>query len=41
MPFFRQEQMIQAQECGPLSDKAYIDALEQTRRQNRDKGIDA
>ncbi len=41
MPFFGQEQMIQAQECGPLSDKTYIDALEKTRRLTRDEGIDA
>jgi len=33
--------MIQAQECGPLGDKACIDALEKIRCLNRGEGIDA
>jgi hypothetical protein len=38
---FGQKQLIQAQECGPLGDKAHIDALEKTCRLNRDMVIDA
>jgi hypothetical protein len=41
MPFFGQVRMIQAQDCGPLGDKAYIDAPEKTRRLTRDEVIDA
>jgi len=39
--FFGQEQVIQSQECGPLDNKVYIDALEKTRRLPRDEVIDA
>ena len=41
MPFFGQEIFFQAQEKGPLTDKAYLDALEKNRRLSRDEGIDA
>lgn len=40
MPYFGQEIMLMAQEKGPLSDKAYTDALEKNRRVTRDEGID-
>ncbi|MBM3837388.1 MAG: amidase [Verrucomicrobia bacterium] len=38
---FGQETMIRAQEKGPLTEKAYFDALEQCRRLSRREGIDA
>lgn len=38
---FGQETMIKAQAKGPLTDKAYLDALEHCRRLSRDEGIDA
>ncbi len=41
MPFFGQEQFLRAQEKGPLTDKAYLDALERCRRMSRTEGIDA
>ncbi len=41
MPFFGQEQFLRAQEKGPLTDKAYLDALERCRRMSRAEGIDA
>ncbi len=41
MPFFGQELFIQAQEKGPLTDKAYLDALERCRRLSRQEGLDA
>jgi amidase len=40
MPFFGQELFIQAQEKGPLTDKAYLDALERCRRLSRQEGLD-
>lgn len=41
LPYFGQEQFLKAQEKGPLTEKAYIDALEQCRRMSRADGIDA
>jgi amidase len=41
MPFFGQEILEQAAKKGPLSDKAYLDALAKCRELMRDKGIDA
>ena len=38
---FGQETMIKAQAKGPLTDKAYLDALARCRRLSRDEGIDA
>jgi amidase len=41
LPFFGQETFLKAQEKGPLTDKAYLDALEKCRRFSREEGIDA
>jgi amidase len=41
MPFFGQELMLQAQNKGPLTDKAYRDALKKDLRLSRKEGIDA
>jgi len=41
MPFFGQELFVKAQGKGPLTDKAYVDALEKNHRLSRDEGIDA
>lgn len=41
MPYFGQELLEQAQAKGPLSDKAYLDALATCRRLARAEGIDA
>ncbi len=41
MPFFGQELMLQAQRKGPLTDKAYRDALKRNSRLSRKEGIDA
>jgi len=41
MPYFGQELFVQAQEKGPLTDKAYVDALERCRRLSRQEGLDA
>ena len=41
MPYFGQEHMQIAQEKGPLSSKAYRDALAKNRRLSRKDGIDA
>jgi len=40
MPYFRQEIFEQAQEKGPLTDDAYLEALENCRRSTRAAGID-
>jgi amidase len=40
MPFFGQEIFEQAAKKGPLTDKAYLDALAKCRELMRDKGID-
>jgi amidase len=39
--FFGQEDFLKAQEKGPLTEKAYLDALERCRRMSRAEGIDA
>jgi len=41
MPFFGQELLVQAQKKGPLTDKAYRDALAMNARLSRKDGIDA
>jgi len=41
MPFFGQELFLQAQEKGPLTDPAYLEALAKNRRLSRSEGIDA
>jgi amidase len=38
---FGQEIFLQAEEKGPLTDQAYLDALEKCRRLSREEGIDA
>jgi amidase len=40
MPFFAQELFDQAQKKGPLTDKAYLDALAKDTRLSRKEGID-
>jgi amidase len=41
MPFFGQEILEQAVKKGPLTDKAYLDALAKNHKLMREKGIDA
>jgi amidase len=41
LPFFGQDIMTKAQAKGPLTDKAYIDALAKNLKRARDEGIDA
>ncbi len=41
MPYFGQEILLRAQAKGPLTEKAYLDAVEGCRRLSRDQGIDA
>jgi amidase len=41
MPLFGQERMLKAQEKGPLTDEAYLKALETNHRLARVEGIDA
>lgn len=41
MPFFGQEILEQAAKKGPLTDKAYLDALAKNHKLMREKGIDA
>jgi amidase len=41
MPFFGQDTMIKAEAKGPLTEKAYIDALAKNLKRSRDEGIDA
>ncbi len=41
LPFFGQETFLRSQERGPLTDKAYLDALANCRRFSRTEGIDA
>ncbi|HEU4355191.1 MAG TPA: amidase family protein, partial [Actinomycetota bacterium] len=41
MPLFGQELLVRANEKGPLSDPAYVEALATCRRLSRDEGIDA
>jgi amidase len=41
MPFFGQELLLKAQEKGPLTAPAYLEALEKCRRLSRREGLDA
>jgi amidase len=41
MPYFGQDIFIKSEAKGPLTDKAYLDALEKNRRLARTEGIDA
>ncbi|HJQ53122.1 MAG TPA: amidase [Gemmatimonadaceae bacterium] len=41
MPFFGQDIMTKAEAKGPLTDKAYLDALAKNHKRSRDEGIDA
>ena len=41
MPYFGQERMLKALEKGPLSDDAYLQALQTNHRLTRDEGLDA
>ena len=41
MPYFGQERMLKAEEKGPLTDDAYLKALETNHRLTRQEGIDA
>ncbi|MGO8700362.1 MAG: amidase [Limisphaerales bacterium] len=41
MPWFGQELFLSAQAKGPLTEKAYLDALAQNHRLSREEGIDA
>lgn len=41
MPYFGQELFLQAEKKGPLTDKAYLNALETGHRRSRAEGIDA
>ena len=41
MPCFGQELFLKAQAKGPLTDKAYLDALAKNRRLSREEGLDA
>ncbi len=41
MPYFGQDLFLKAQEKGPLTDTAYVEALEKNRRLSRAEGIDA
>jgi amidase len=41
MPYFGQDTFIKAQAKGPLTEKAYLDALEKNHRLTRKEGIDA
>jgi amidase len=41
MPYFGQERMLLAQEKGPLTDEAYLEALKENHRLARTEGIDA
>ncbi|MDT5121260.1 MAG: amidase [Acidobacteriota bacterium] len=41
LPYFGQDLFIKAEAKGPLTDKAYLDALAKNHRLSRDEGIDA
>jgi amidase len=41
MPYFGQDTFVKAQAKGPLTEKAYLDALEKDHRLTRKEGIDA
>jgi amidase len=40
MPFFGQEILLRAQKKGPLTERAYLEALDKCRRYSRSEGID-
>jgi len=40
MPYFSQEIMVMAKEKGPITDKEYVEALENCRKFTREEGID-
>jgi amidase len=39
--YFGQETLLRSQEMGPLTDRAYLEAVEKARRLSRNEGIDA
>jgi len=41
LKWFGQEHFLKAQECGPLTDQKYTDAVEKCRKLSRQEGIDA
>jgi amidase len=41
MPYFGQEEFLASQEKGPLTDRAYLEAVDRTRRLSGPEGIDA
>ena len=41
MPWFKQETLIKADAKGPLTEEAYLNALDRCRQASRDNGIDA
>ncbi|MCU1265930.1 MAG: amidase [Acidobacteria bacterium] len=41
MPYFGQDLFVKAEAKGPLTEKAYLDALKQNREMTREDGIDA
>jgi amidase len=41
MPYFGQDLFLQAEEKGPLTTKAYLDAMAKNHKLSRDQGIDA
>jgi amidase len=41
MPYFGQEYFLASQEKGPLTEKAYLEALDKNHRLSREEGIDA
>ncbi len=41
MPYFGQEILVKAQQKGPLTEKAYLDAVTKNRQLSRGQGIDA
>jgi amidase len=41
LPYFGQDIFVQAQEKGPLTEQAYLEALEKDRRLSRTEGLDA
>jgi amidase len=41
LKYFGQEDFLHSQELGPLTDQAYLDALDKCQRASRDEGIDA
>jgi amidase len=41
MPWFQQETLVKAEDKGPLTEQAYLDALAKCRKASRENGIDA